>query len=95
MTTDELNSLYASAKSAMASEDWSGAVSYLMQLQAALAVTPNASRGGPGGKQAYDFNEGGLDTLINQCRRQHASKIAASSTAGPFQTSKVTYGRAT
>jgi len=95
MTIAQIETLYSAAVAAMASEDWSAAISWLMQLQARLASIPNASRGGSGGNQAYTFNPQGLNDLLNQCRKEQAAKIAAESTVGPFQVSKVTYARAT
>jgi hypothetical protein len=95
LTFSEIETLYDAAQAAMAAEAWSSAISKLMQLQACLAATPNASRGSSGGNQAYTFNPQGINDLINQCRKEQAAKIAAASTTGPFQTSKVTYARAT
>lgn len=90
-TATEINTLYSAASAAMASGEWSTAITSLMQMQAALAATPNASRGGSGGKQSYEFDRAHVNDLINQCRRQLASTISS----GPFQRTKVTYERAT
>jgi hypothetical protein len=59
LTFSEIETLYDAAQAAMAAEEWSSAISKLMQLQACLAATPNASRGSSGGNQAYTFNPQG------------------------------------
>jgi hypothetical protein len=95
MTIAHIETLYAAAVAAMAAEEWSTAISKLLQLQTRLAATPNATRGSSGGSQGFTFNAQGINDLINQCRKEHAAKLVAASTAGPYQVSKTTYARAT
>lgn len=96
MTIAELNTLYSSAAAAMASASWDDAITYLMQMQARLASTPNIMRQlAGGGSQQIQWNASQIDALIVQCRRNQAAAVGAASTGGPWQTSKVTYKRAT
>lgn len=94
MSIAELNTLYTSAAASMASGDWESAIVTLLQLQARLASTPNASRNVGGGSQSFTFNPGDIDGLIANCRRQKTAATVAASTTGPWQSSKVTYARA-
>lgn len=96
MSIAELNSLYSSAQAAMASADWAGAITYLMQMQARLASTPNVARQlAGGGSQSIAWNSASIKDLIAECRRNLAAAKVAASTGGPWQTSKVTYKRVT
>lgn len=95
MTIAGINSLYDAAAAAMGAADWDSAISYLLQLQARLASTPNVSRSQGGGSQSFTFNPGDIAGLIANCRRQKAAATAAASTSGPWQTCKVNYTRAT
>lgn len=96
MSIAELNSLYTSAAASMASADWSSAITYLMQMQARLASTPNVERQlAGGGSQKIGWNSATINDLIAQCRRNLAASRVADSTTGPWQTTKVKYKRAT
>lgn len=96
MSIAELNSLYSSAAAAMASADWDGAITYLMQMQARLASTPNIMRQlAGGGSQQIQWNASQIAALIADCRRQSTAAAVAAETAGPWQSIKVTYKRAT
>ncbi len=96
MSIAELNTLYTAAADAMASAEWDTAIQKLMAIQARVASTPNVTRNLPGGgSQSLTFNPGSLSKTIADCRRQKAAALAAASTAGPWQTTKVTYARAT
>lgn len=96
MSIAELNALYASAASAMASASWESAITYLMQMQARLASTPNVSRQlAGGGAQSIAWNSATIADLIAQCRKNLASSRASANTTGPWQTTKVTYRRVT
>ena len=94
MSIAELNSLNSAASAAMESADWDTAITKLMSMQARLASTPNLERD-LGGSQAISWNPSGLDALITHCRRQKTAATAAASTSGPWQTTEVTYKRAT
>lgn len=96
MSIAELNSLYASATAAMGTADWSGAITYLMQMQARLASTPNVSRQlAGGGSQSIGWSSASIKDLIAECRRNLTGSRVAASTGGPFSTTKVKYVRAT
>jgi len=94
MSIAELNTLYTAASAAMESADWDTAINKLMAMQARLASTPNISRNlGGGGSQGITWNSATLADLITNCRRQKAAALAAS--GGPWQTTEITYTRAT
>ena len=95
MTIAELNTLYSAAVSALDSGDYATAISKAMAMQVRLATTPNLTRNlGGGGSQAIAWTSESIAEFIAQARRlQSAARAAAS--GGPFQTTKVTYKRAT
>lgn len=96
MSIAELNTLYTAAVAAMDSADWDTAITKLMAMQARLASTPNITRAlGGGGSQGIAWNAASLKDLIAECRRNKAAVTAAASETGPWQTTKVTYKRAT
>lgn len=95
MSIAELNTLYTSAAASMDSADWDSAITTLMKMQARLASTPVASRGGSGISHSLRFEPDQLKDLIDFCMKRRAAATAAANTTGPWQTTKVTYKRAT
>lgn len=94
MSIAELNALYTAAAAAMESSQWSTAITKLMAMQARLASTPNVTRSlGGGGSQGIQWNSQSLADLISFCQKQSAAETAAAS--GPWQTTEITYKRAT
>ena len=96
MSIAELNTLYSAAATAMEAGDWDTAITKLMAMQARLASTPNLTRNlAGGGSQAIAWNGVNITELIGQCRINKAQALSAASASGPFQSTKVTYTRAT
>jgi hypothetical protein len=91
MTIAELNTLYSTASTAMASADWASAITALMQCQARLATMPNMSRDVGSGSQSIQFSPGDIPGLISLCRNNQSAAQAVS--LGPFQECKVAYAR--
>lgn len=93
---DEINTLTTAALAAVDDEDWDEALKQGLKIQARLATVPNISRSlAGGGNQYIAWTQKSIDVFIVNCRRQKFASIAADSDTGPFQQTKVTYGRPT
>jgi len=88
-----IQTLDAAARAAMESAEWDTAICKLLQLQSILTANPNLDRDAGSGKLAISWNSNNLSELIANCRRQKAAATVASSTTGPWQTTKLTYTR--
>ena len=79
-----LQSLIASAKSSIASSDWSSAENYLLQAQAELIAMPDADSRGESMKWQRDVKD-----MLDRVQ----SKLSAGTTSsgGAIQRTKITY----
>lgn len=93
MSQAQLDALYTAYVAAEDAEDYSAAIRNLRKMLALLAKTPNVSKSYGGSPQGIAWTANDILGLIAECRKaQTAAAIAA---GGLFQTSKITYARAT
>jgi len=93
MTVSELNTLYATANTALDSGDYAAAITAALQAKMILATKPNVSRNlAGGGSQSLAWaNAVAIDSFIAHVR--HLQAASAHATHGPFQQIPITYAR--
>lgn len=93
MSQAQLDALYTAYAVAEDAGDYAAAIRSLRKMLGLLATTPNVSRSFAGSPQGVTWTANDVLGLIAECRR--AQTAAAIATGGPFQTSKIIYGKAT
>ncbi len=93
MCQAQLDALYTAYATAEDAADYATALLNLRKMLALLAKTPNTSRSFGGSPQGVTWTTNDILGLIAEVRK--AQTAAAITAGGPFQTSKITYARAT
>lgn len=92
MSIAELNSLYSQASTALAANDFDGAIRAALQAKMRLATTPDASRAVGQGSQALSWpNAAAIDAFIAQVNQLKTT--ARLSSGGPWMSTRVEYVR--
>jgi len=97
MSIADLETLYDSYAAAVDAENWGVAAATLSKIAIRIATSPvkmSRSTGG-GGRQEIELDAQWVSSQQSFCRRMQTASAAAGSTAGPWQTTTVTYKRAT
>lgn len=92
MSIAELNSLYTQASTALAADDFAGAIRAAMQAKLRLATTPDVSRAVGQGSQSIAWpNAAAIDAFIAQVNQLKAT--ARLTASGPWLSTRVAYAR--